>query len=90
MSKDLLERKRHTKAELSERLESITLKSGFNQERNIGSDQAQICNIMNRNREPTVTGKEEEKKNICYQIPLEAYQNKKETPRREYEVISGS
>ena len=49
MSKDLLERKRHTKAELSERLESIALKSSFNQERNIGSDQAQICNIMNRN-----------------------------------------
>ena len=38
---------------------------------------------MNRNREPTATGKEEEKKNIYYQIPLEVYQDKKETPRRE-------
>ena len=36
MSKDSLERKRHTKAELSERLQSNALKSGFNQERNNG------------------------------------------------------
>ena len=32
MSKNLLERKRHKKAELPEKLESIPLKSGFNQE----------------------------------------------------------
>ena len=30
--KNLLERKRHKKAELPEKLESIPLKSGFNQE----------------------------------------------------------
>ena len=36
MSKKLLERKRHTKAELPEKLESIALNSGFNQEGNMG------------------------------------------------------
>ena len=36
--KNLLERKRNTKAELPERSESIVLKSGFNQERNLGSN----------------------------------------------------
>ena len=61
MSKNLLERKRHKKAELPEKLESIALKSGFNQERNMGSNQSQIHNFMNRNREPTATGKAEEK-----------------------------
>ena len=35
-----------------------------------------------RNREPTATKKEGGKKNIDYQIPLELYKNKKETPRR--------
>ena len=64
MSKELFQRKRHTKAELGERLESIALKSGFNQEINLGSNQPQIHNFMNGNREPTATGKEEEKENI--------------------------
>ena len=83
ISKNLLERKIHTKAELPKRLESIALNSGFNQERNMGSNQPQIHNFLNtRNREPTATRKEEEKKNIYDQIPLEVYQDKKETPRR--------
>ena len=64
MLKSLLERKRHTKAELPERLASIALNSGFNQERNMGSNQPQIHNFMNGNREPTATVEEEEKKNI--------------------------
>ena len=81
MSKNLLERKRHKKAELPEKLESIALKSGFNQERNMGSNQSQIHNFMNRNREPTATGKSEEKKNIYYQLPLKVYQDKKEISR---------
>ena len=51
MLKSLLERKRHTKAELPERLGSIALNSGFNQERNMGSNQPQIHNFTNtRNR----------------------------------------
>ena len=33
------------------------------------------------NRESTATRKEDERKNIHYQIPLEVYQDKKETPR---------
>ena len=66
MLKSLLERKRHTKAELPERLGSIALNSGFNQERNMGSNQPQIHNFTNtRNREPTATRKEDEKI-ICF------------------------
>ena len=50
-----------------ERLESITLNSGFNQKRNVGSNQPQIHNSLNNgNREPAATRKEEEKKNIYY------------------------
>ena len=82
MLKSLLERKRHTKAELPERLASIALNSGFNQERNMGSNQLQIHNLLNTtNREPTPT-RQEGRKNIYYQIPVEVYQDKKETPRR--------
>ena len=74
LSKKLLERKRHIKAELPERLESIALNSGFKQERNMASNQAQIHNFLNtRNRETTATRKEEEKKNIYDQIHQEVY-----------------
>ena len=62
MLKNLLETKRHTKAELLERLGSIALNSGFNQERNMGSNQPQIHNFTNtRNRQPTATRKEDKK-----------------------------
>ena len=64
MSKNLLEGKRHAKAESPERSESIAQKYGFNQERNMGSNQPQIHNFTNGNREPTATVEEEEKKNI--------------------------
>ena len=80
---NLLEMKRHAKAEISEKLGSIALNSGLNQERNVGSNQPQIQNSLNtRNRERTAARKEEEKKNIYYQMPLEVYQDKKEIPRR--------
>ena len=83
MSKYLLEMKRHAKAELPERLESIALNSRFNHERDMGSNQPQIHNFLNtRNREPTATRKEDENRNISYQTPLEVYQDKTETPRR--------
>ena len=68
MSKIYMEGKRHTKAKLPEKLESNALNSGFNQERNMGSNQLQIHNLLNTtNREPTPTRKEG-RKNIYYQI----------------------
>ena len=48
----------------------------------MGSNQLQIHNLLNTtNREPTPT-RQEGRKNIYYQIPVEVYQDKKETPRR--------
>ena len=52
ISDNLLGREIHTKADIPEILESITLNSGFNQERNARSNQSQIHNSLNtRNRD---------------------------------------
>ena len=77
-TESLLERNRHTKEEIPERLGSITLNSGFNQKRNVGSNQPQIhipwiLEIEN----PLQQEKKRKRKNISDQIPLQVYQHKK-------------